>query len=416
MNFFVQNQKEKESYIVLDEYRKEILDAIEKTKMATLFTFSISNFKRLAIRKGFENTHISIMRVIKEMKKTFHGQAQLYQTDSSEYILLFPKRLVEPIEIGKQIHNLFAKQLSSLVIDIGYAISEQSSNAEQLLNDSYMAMTMNNQSNAFAHGFTEQGKSNFSKQLVIENELEKAINKGELSVVYQPIVSTNDLDFGFEALVRWESGLLGNVPPLDFIHIAEKSGLILDVTTFVVETVLVQLQEHPEIPYINVNLSAALMDNSDWFDGLLEMIHKVYVSEAQRLSFEITEGIMLKEEHHVTIHKLRDLGHAVYIDDFGTGYSSMSYLIDSPFTGLKIDRDFINLLGTQYEPVVKNMISLAQHLNLSVVAEGVETDSQLSSLKEMSCDFIQGYLEAAPLTRLEMNHYLLSKGEPASCS
>ncbi|MDC3417991.1 EAL domain-containing protein [Aquibacillus salsiterrae] len=256
----------------------------------------------------------------------------------------------------------------------------------------------------------KEGKNNFRfydltldqktmKRLEMENELRKAIENQELSLEYQPIINVKtDQMAGVEALVRWNSKILGNVPPHEFIPIAEETGLINAIGEWVLKTACTQLVLWETKQGIKTNVSVNLSIRQFYQPNLLSMIENILTRTGvnpSRLTLEITESMTMEvEAATVILNGLKELGITIAIDDFGTGYSSLSYLKSLPIDYLKIDRSFILDMTTSIddESIATTILVMAKHLGLFVIAEGVETKDQLAVLQNNYCHEVQGYL------------------------
>jgi diguanylate cyclase (GGDEF)-like protein len=238
----------------------------------------------------------------------------------------------------------------------------------------------------------------------LESELSLALETNGFSIAYQPQCLPDGTLVGFEALLRFNSPRLGNISPAQFIPIAEETGLIVPIGQWVLREVCRQSQlwreaNHAMVP-IAVNISAIEFDREDFADSVARVLTETG-QDPSMLVLELTESIVMHDTSESTrqMNRLKQLGVRIAIDDFGTGYSSLSYLHRLPIDLLKIDRSFIENLtepeGTR--PIVEAVLSMAHSLGYSVVAEGVETTEQLSSLKKNSCDIIQGYLFSRPV-------------------
>ncbi len=253
--------------------------------------------------------------------------------------------------------------------------------------------------------FSESLHKDSRRQLSLEMDLHKALERNELVLHFQPqIDQTRNRVVGAEALIRWQHPVLGTLAPDKFIPLAEKMGLILPIGDWVLKEVcrvaaLCQSLALTEIEF-SINISA----HQFLLDSLAENIHQ-YLEEhalpSALLTVELTESVLVKdvETTAAILTQLRDVGVKVSIDDFGTGYSSLSYLQQFPVDELKVDRSFLTGLS-QYknaEAIVSSIIRLAKDLGLKIVAEGVETEQQLSFLRAKECSIIQGYYYAKPL-------------------
>ncbi|HEV8404073.1 MAG TPA: EAL domain-containing protein [Candidatus Limnocylindrales bacterium] len=256
----------------------------------------------------------------------------------------------------------------------------------------------------------------------MENDLRRALDRGELRVHYQPLVDlASDRIVGFEALVRWQHPVRGLVPPLAFIPLAEETGLIVPLGRWVLETACRQAvrwhASRPDGPRLlmSVNLSARQFVQPDLVDQVDAILSETGM-DPTLLELEITESVVMDQSEVGvrTLSRLRDMGVRLVLDDFGTGYSSLSYLRHLPLDTIKIDRTFVaGLAGTADRSIVEAVISLAHGLRISVVAEGIETEDQFETLRTMGCDVGQGYLFARPMAATDAGR-LLSPGRSSA--
>ncbi len=249
--------------------------------------------------------------------------------------------------------------------------------------------------------------------VALEGELARALDASELAVHYQPLIDVRAGQIcSLEALARWHSPTRGPVSPGAFIPVAENSGLIREITNWVLNTALRETQElmtcHRGLS-LAVNISATVLHDPDTV-GLVGRAIKLWNVATGGLTLEITESAMMDDpvaSRHV-LERLSALGVGVAIDDFGTGYSSLSYLTELPCTELKIDRSFVMqmLADERSATIVRAVTRLAHTLDLAVVAEGVETEEALRALKSLDCDKAQGFLIARPMPIHELTHWL----------
>ncbi len=254
-------------------------------------------------------------------------------------------------------------------------------------------------------------------RVTLESELHRALERQELAPVYQPqIRASDDRIAGCEVLLRWHNARLGNVAPSRFIPVLESLGLIAPVGEWVLDTALRQARcwrrrLGRDLP-VAVNVSSFQMKDPDFAAGVLERLRRTgHPPEA--LELEITESILMEssETTLTNIDRLKRGGVRLAIDDFGTGYSSLSYLHQFPFDTLKIDRSFIQHLDTpRNRELARHIVSLGHTLELEVVAEGVETQAQLQTVRELGCDLVQGYVFYRPLAAAEFEAALRQRG------
>ncbi len=245
-------------------------------------------------------------------------------------------------------------------------------------------------------------------RLELETDLRTAIHREEFQLHYQPILNLKTRRItAFEALLRWNHPKWGIMAPSEFIPLAEETGLIIPIGHWVLRTACQQIREwqlrystQPPLS-INVNLSARQFAQKDLVEQIGQILQKTALAPGS-LSLEITESILLENDAAVMtqLEQLRVLGVQVQIDDFGTGYSSLSYLQRLPIGTFKIDRTFVNRVGVEGNGLglLRTMLALAHDLGMKVVAEGIETDVQLHKLRELGCEFGQGYLFCKPVT------------------
>jgi diguanylate cyclase (GGDEF)-like protein/PAS domain S-box-containing protein len=237
-------------------------------------------------------------------------------------------------------------------------------------------------------------------RLQIEGDLRRALERDELLVVYQPIVGLGDGAIrGFEALVRWQHPERGLLSPAQFIPIAEESGMIVALGRFVLEQACRQAAAWGTVP-VHVNLSARQLADPNLVDSVAHVLRATGVA-AEYLVLELTESSLLERAHSPadTLARLKALGLSLILDDFGTGYSSLSYLQQFPLSGLKIDRSFVAALGSADGggAIVDAILRMARALDLEVVAEGLESDEHLDTLRRLGCRYGQGYLFSRPV-------------------
>jgi len=305
----------------------------------------------------------------------------------------------------------------SISVNVGVAPCDAEYHTpEEVLRDADIAMHFAKEKERGVAVFTKDLRTRFLERVRYENDLRLAIDREELAVSYQPLVDlhTGGL-LGFEALMRWHHAEFGQIPPNKFIPIAEESGQIVPMTRWMLNTACRQLAawqaigpEYADL-IISVNISGKHLGNDDLLDNVREVLELTKI-RPQSLKLEITESAAMENAEHTisVLNRLKQLGVQLSIDDFGTGYSSLSYLHRLPFDTLKIDRSFVYSVGEGGEnsEILQTIISLAKSLKKKVIAEGIETESQLKLLQNLGCDYGQGYLMSKPQTREKMERAL----------
>ena len=249
--------------------------------------------------------------------------------------------------------------------------------------------------------FTKAHEVRQRSRAVIEQALRGADLAAEFTLAFQPIVTAPDGRIAaYEALARWDSPMLGRVSPGDFIPIAERSGLILNLTQVLLRKALAALRSWPEETRISFNLSGHDIASADALARIRTLVVESGVAP-RRIVFEVTEGCLLRDmnEARRALLALRALGVSVALDDFGTGYSSLSYLQHLPIRTLKIDRSFVADIDTNRASlnIVRSIIELCRTLDLTCIVEGIETEEQRRALCEAGCSHMQGFLFSRPL-------------------
>ena len=296
---------------------------------------------------------------------------------------------------------------------IGIALSAIGySKPEDLIRDADTAMYRAKASGKARHQVFDTSMHERAVALLqMETDLRRAVERGEFMVYYQAIRSIPGARVvGFEALLRWQHPERGMVLPMDFIPVAEDTGLIIPIGWWVLHESCRQmrawqqelaLQEPLNPLHISVNLSSSQFSQPDLLAQVVDILRDTGL-DPHSLNLEITESVVIDNPKfaHETIRQLRSMGIKLCIDDFGTGYSSLSYLLRYPIDTLKIDRSFVSGMGSGISnaAIVQSIVSLAHNLGMDVVAEGVETEEQLLHLTGIQCEHAQGYLFSKPVT------------------
>jgi diguanylate cyclase (GGDEF)-like protein/PAS domain S-box-containing protein len=336
----------------------------------------------------------------------------------------------EALAIADRVAGAFTQPFSIDDVDhfvsasIGVAVAgageERTVNAELLIRDADAAMYRAKEGGrARCVLFDAEMRAGAMRRLEVERELREALDRDEMALFYQPVVNLRSGEItGLEALVRWRHPERGVLDPAEFVSIAEDSGLIEPIGRWVQERACRQAIEWHQLrpdsrPFdVAVNLSARQVAHRDLPATVEEIIARTGLDPVH-LRLEITESVLVEESATAisSLHALNELGVRLVLDDFGTGYSSLAYLNRFPFHALKIDRSFVDALGIEQEPtaIVEAIIGMARALSLEVIAEGVESEVQLSELRRLGCDYAQGHLFHPAMPEREVSR-LIAEG------
>ncbi len=390
-----------------------------ETQPVVVAFLDVDRFKLINQSMGHRAGDRALITVSERLRQVTPRSVQLARVGGDEFALLFHHLPWETIEqILNNIQTALAepfhlnKQQIAITASLGIAITQDRYNhkAEDLMRDAHTAMYRAKALGRFRYEVFAEGMLDEAvNRLRLENDLRNALDKHELTLYYQPIVSlkTNQI-VGFEALVRWRQDATF-IPPSEFIPIAEETGLILTLGQWILQEACLQLkawqQQFPHIPLkMSINISKRQFEQSDLVPQIESILRAVDIP-GQCLRLEITESdVMVDVNMAIALMlRLKNLGLQLSIDDFGTGYSSLSYLHRFPIDTLKVDKSFVGRMEQSSEDweIVQTVIDLGHKLGMEVVAEGIETSTQMSLLQQHNCDYGQGYLFSVPLSSRE---------------
>lgn len=385
-------------------------------QFAVLF-LDLDRFKVINDSLGHTVGDRLLKKVAQQLQSCLRMGDTVARLGGDEFVVLLEdiQSATDAIEAAHRVHAVLKAPIVLngheifITASIGIALgAEHYTDPDQLLRDADIAMYRAKRRNRGQYEIFDVSMHGHAlNQLQLESDLQRAIERHELRVHYQPIISLETRCItGFEALVRWQHPERGMIPPNDFIAIAEDIGLITHIDLWVLQESCRQLclwqQEFERLTplVMSINLSGKQFSNPELISQIDQVLSETKIAGSQ-LKVEITEGVLI-ENAEVAAHilnQLRARDICVCLDDFGTGYSSLSYLHRFPIDVLKVDRSFITLLESDSEKleIVKAIVNLALNLDLNVIAEGVETSRQLSYLQSIQCNFGQGYYFAPPL-------------------
>ncbi len=395
----------------------------EHKKLAVLF-IDLDDFKKINDTLGHAFGDELLIEASNRLRKTIRNSDTIGRLGGDEFIVLIDdlncERAVQPIaeNLLSSFRQTFKVQNRELLLTASIGISiypNDGTQPDELLRnaDSAMYFSKNQGRNAY-HFFTEKMNEGIERRLQIEEQMHGALSRDEFVLNYQPVFDVNSgAIVGAEALLRWSSPVLGQLSPDEFIPIAEQSGLIVPIGYFVLQQALEDTQkwitQYSKPFTIAVNLSPLQFRDPKLTQRIKDTLKGLELP-GSCLNLEITEGVLLGNQQHIeqAFIDFAALNIQISMDDFGTGYSSLNYLRQYKFSTLKIDRSFIQDFETDPSApaLINATIAMAHALNLSVIAEGVETKTQKKYLLKKDCDFAQGYYYSKPLAKEDFNRLL----------
>jgi len=397
------------------------LDQLIKNETPLIMLYlDIDNFKNINDSLGHHIGDKVIKEVSSRLKRLLPQQAVLGHLGGDEFGLVLPEpengrmaetlsdRIISLINQPFDLHH-FSKRLACSIGSVSYP--GDGNDARILLQNADTAMyEAKERGRNRLIKFNDQMNKEARMRLWLEIELQKALQQNGLEVWYQPKVNARDFSInGAEALVRWKHPVEGYISPGAFIPVAEKAGLIENLGRVVMREVFSTVKRWKMqgiLPgRVAINLSPEQFGNPKLIDYMEKLLRSTEL-DPSCITFELTESAVMSDSEHTLqmLNAIKKLGFALSIDDFGTGYSSLAYLARFPLDELKIDRAFINEIDTlpKQVTVIENIINLGKSLNLTVVAEGVETQQQATLLSNLNCNSIQGFHFYRPQPKQEV--------------
>ncbi|MEZ5310291.1 MAG: EAL domain-containing protein [Microthrixaceae bacterium] len=403
----------------------------QATRLAVFFV-DIDRFKLINDSLGHDVGDEVLIKVANRLLGTVRPTDIVARLGSDEFVIACEYTgEFDPAATARRLHEALAEPVRSggdsiyVSVSIGIALAD-TTNRHDAETHNIIAAASAAMNNAKSRGrgnseiFDEPMRDRMSNRFHMEGDLRRALTRREFTLHYQPLLSLHTGQAsGAEALIRWNHPERGFLPPFDFIPIAEETGLIVPLGTWVIEEACRQAlrwsteaRTGPPLK-LAVNLSARQLAQSDLVSNVRAILEKAQLNpEAVQICFEVTESLLMVDPDAAerTLNEIRALGVTLAIDDFGTGYSSLSYLKRFPVQIVKIDRSFVTTINDDPadRAIVESIIDLAHALGMSVVAEGVETVEQLECLKDIGADVIQGYLFSKPKAPDEIHHIMFS--------
>jgi len=395
-----------------------------RNKMMAVLFIDLDNFKQANDRFGHAVGDKLLKMAAERLKSVIRNGDEVVRLGGDEFTVLLNtiENTAEINRVAVRIAEAFAEPFRILghAVNVGSSIGislfpEDGVDADTLIQKADIAMyaSKSDQKGSFRF-YNDELYLQIRTKLDAEEELKYAIAKQQFFMVYQPRVDARTGEIrGFEALVRWQHPAKGMIAPSQFIAIAESTGSIVPLGKLIMESVFKQMaawQSMGEQPVpVSINISPRQLDAGGVDQQIKDLLTR-YKLSADLIEIELTESVMMSEVPAVLdqIAAIRQMGIKLHLDDFGTGYSSLSRLQEIDMQVIKIDRAFVSRLGTssQADVLVKTIVLMAKELNMTIIAEGVETPSQLEALQRLDCDEVQGYLIARPVSVAEASNLL----------
>ncbi len=405
----------------LEETLRETIAASQESGMpAAVFFVDLDRFKTINDTLGHRTGDALLCSVAERLAITLGPGDVIARPGGDEFIIVarsvrdFEDVQAAAARIQRRLGQAFTVDERELFIgaSVGAAMyPDHGSTPEELLKHADIAMYRVKASGRGAFAlFDSTMRAASIERLGIENDLRQALVRNEFSIVFQPFVSRTRRIVGCETLLRWRSGSHGDVTPTEFIAMAEEMGLIVQITRWVLEEActfaMLVRRDRPDFR-INVNISGRDLYDAQFASFVAETLERSGL-EPGALELEVTENVLLDDRAIVSLNKIRALGVNIAVDDFGVSYSVLSSVKRLPITALKIDRSFIDGVATSVldQAIVKAIVTLAKTLDLRIVAEGVETESQWRFVLDLEVDEVQGYYTGRPLSEAKFHEAL----------
>ncbi len=414
-------------FLSLDRLGEMIKRAQRSEYMLAIIFIDLDDFKKVNDTLGHETGDQLLKAAALRFKSIVRAQDTVGRLGGDEFLLLLDRinNVTDVVSVAENVLLAFQKPFTikkrNLVLtsSIGITIYPEDGNEVSVLlrkADTAMYHSKEEGRNTF-HFFTDSMNLSVARRMLVEEQLRLALKRNELYLEYQPIVEIKGRRLvGSEALLRWNSEILGNVYPEEFIKIAEETGLILEIGDFVLKEAITHVacwRKTFEEFKMAVNASPQQFRDIRFLRRIEALLNEVGLT-GKALEIEITEGVLMTGHSQVqnSLMEIQRMGVSISMDDFGTGYSSLSYLRSYPFNTVKIDRSFISDIITDEadRELVVAAKRMSHGLGLKVIAEGVENESQMELLRQINCDYVQGWLLGKPKIAAEFEQsYLKGK-------
>ncbi len=411
------------AYIERMDNLLESTSAISHSVQHAVYFLDLDRFKQINDTLGHAVGDSILIEVAKRLKQLLKNKDIIARYGGDEFVITLTnvKNVKEAAKFAEQIISNIEKPMmingQEVFISTSIGVSVypvDGRNTEELINCADRAMTYSKKNGLNGYSFYfDELQTDAQRVLLLDSELRRAIDNREFELHFQPkICMDNEQIQGLEALVRWNNERLGFVSPGEFIPYAEETGLIIPLSEVILEKAceaVIQMQKYGwKIP-VAINISSIHFKQHNFLDSIQTILER-YNMPANNFEIEVTERTVMNSANETVskLVRLKQLGFKISIDDFGTGYSSLSYLVRFPLDCLKIDRSFIQHIGSldEKQAVVDAIIQMSHRLKMKVVAEGVEQAQQVDILRKMNCDIIQGYYYSKPLPLNDLMEFM----------
>ncbi|MFA6939586.1 MAG: EAL domain-containing protein [Clostridiaceae bacterium] len=411
------------------ELQKHIKNYSKSSKAFGLLYIDIDDFRKINDTYGHKAGDEVLIQFSKRLNIQLQNNILCFRLGGDEFALLIQdvEGRIELESDVKRIINKFKKPFIYDEKEIYFSVSigvtlypKDGEDESELLQyaDTAMYAAKEKGKNNYKF-FTGKMRDEVKKKLDIERNLRRALSKNEFLLYYQPQIDINNLSIkGFEALIRWNSSEMGFINPTEFISICEETNMIIPISNWIIEEACKTIKKinakHEKNHTISINISPIQLKYDNFTNELKDIINRTGI-EPKFIELEITENVLINSYNEILdiLYKIKEIGVKISLDDFGTGYSSFSYLKNLPIDFLKIDKAFVNNIDKDNKDLklIRSIINMAHDLNMKVIAEGIETFSQLNYIEKNNCDIVQGFVYSKPIPEDLLDDYIIKYNE-----